>query len=85
MEVRLNLRHLYDLVESLLRGLRLLGVPSESYSSPLSSILMNKLSQELCLIVSREVTDSEWDLDRLMKVMEREINGKGTSIYHKQL
>ena len=61
MEVLLNvepitlkgLRHLYDLIESQVRGLQALGVPAESYGSLLLSVLMNKLPQELRLIVSR--------------------------------
>ena len=48
-----GLRRLYDLVESQVRGLRSLGVASESYGSLLSSVLISKLPQELRLIVSR--------------------------------
>ena len=71
-----GLRHLYDLVEAQVRGLRALGVPSESYGSLLSSILINKLPQELRLIVSREVKGEEWELDELMKVIEGEIEAR---------
>ena len=49
-----GLRHLYDLVESQVRGLQALGVPAELFGSLLSSVLMNKLPQDLRLIVSRE-------------------------------
>ena len=65
-----GLRHLYDTVESQVRGLRSLGVPAAS----LSSVLMNKLPQELRLIVSREVQNEEWELERLMRIVEREID-----------
>ena len=71
-----GLRHLYDSVETQVRGLRALGVPSESYGSLLSSVLMNKLPQELRLIVSREITDGELNLDALMRVTEREIDAR---------
>ena len=50
-----GLRQLYDLVEVHVRGLKALGVPSESYGSLLSSVLMNKVPREVRLIVSREV------------------------------
>ena len=50
-----GMRQLYDLVEVHVRGLKALGVPSESYDSLLSSVLMNKVSQEVRLIISREV------------------------------
>ena len=53
-----GLQHLYDLVESQVRGLQALGVPAESFGSLLSSVLMNKLPQDLRLIVSREVKET---------------------------
>jgi hypothetical protein len=71
-----GLRHLYDSVETQVRGLRALGVPSESYGSLLTSVLMNKLPQDLRLIVSREITDGELNLDALMRVTEREIDAR---------
>ena len=37
------LRHLLDIIESNVRGLRALGVPSSSYGGLLSSVLINKL------------------------------------------
>ena len=68
-----KLRQLYDLVESQVRGLTALGVGSDSYGSLLCSILMNKLPQEFRLIISREVTSGELQLDELLKSMEQEI------------
>ena len=50
-----NLRglcHLYNLVESQVRGLKSLGVEPSSYGSLLSSVLLQKLPSELRLIVS---------------------------------
>ena len=71
-----GLRRLYDSVEAQVRGLKALGVSSESYGSLLSSIIMNKLPQELRLIVSREVKEEEWQLDELMKIVEAEIKAR---------
>ena len=71
-----GLRHLYDLVESHVRSLRSLGIPSSSYGSLLSSIFMTKLPQELRVIVSREITNDEWDLDSIMKTVEKEIDAR---------
>ena len=67
-----NLRalRLYDTVESQVRGLRSLGVASESYGSLLSSILLTKLPQELRLIISRRVGTGNWELERLMEMLE---------------
>ena len=52
-----NLKHLRHSVEPL-------GV---SYGRLLMSVLMNKLPQELCLIVSRETTDGDLNLDALKR------------------
>ena len=71
-----GLRHLFDLVESHVRGLKSLGIPPEAYGSLLSSVLMNKLPSEFRLIISRDVKDDEWDLNALMTVMEREMDAR---------
>ena len=58
-----GLRHLYDVVEALVRGSKSLGVPAEVYGSLLTSV---KLPRELRLIVSRQMSEEEWTLDNLM-------------------
>ena len=68
-----GLRQLFDVVESNVRGLRALGVPASSYGGLLSSILMSKLPTELRLIVSRELNESEWDLQLMMQIFQREV------------
>lgn len=75
-----GIQHLYNLVKSQIRVLRSLGVASESYGSLLSSVLISKLPQELRVVVSREVTSGDWDLDRLMEIVE-EINAKERAAY----
>ena len=52
-----GLRRLYDKIESNERGLKSLGVAPESYGSLLSSVLLNKLPQELRMIISRKGGD----------------------------
>ena len=71
-----GMRQLYDLVEVHVRGLKVLGVPSESYGSLLSSVLMNKVPQEVRLIISREVKGGNWELDRLLAVMHQELEAR---------
>ena len=51
------LRHLYDMVESNIRSLRALGVAADSYGNLLSPILVNKLPNELRLIIGRKIGD----------------------------
>ena len=37
---------------------------------------MNKLPQEIRVVICREVTDEGWDLDAIMKIVEREISAR---------
>ena len=67
-------RHLFDIVEANILGLRGLGVLSESYGGLLSSILMTKLPPELCPCISRELKEDQWEMDRVMKIFERELD-----------
>ena len=71
-----GLRKLHDTVEAHVRGLRALGVPAESYGDLFTSILMNKLPSEIRLIMSRETTAGKWDLDGVMKILEREVEAR---------
>lgn len=65
-----GLRHLFDVVESNVRGLKALGVPPDTYGGLLSSILM-KLPAGSCV---------DWDLDAMMKVIEREVEARERSV-----
>ena len=65
-----------DLVEVHVHGLKALGVPSESYGSLLLSVLMNKVPQEVRLIISREVKGGDWELDQLLAVMHQELEAR---------
>ena len=71
-----GLRKLNDTVESHVRGLRALGVPTESYGGLLTSVIISKLPPEIKLIVSREMTGETWDLERVMNVFEREVDAR---------
>ena len=71
-----KLRHLYDTLEAHVRSLKSLGVPSDSYGTLLSSIIMNKLPSDLRLVISREVKDEEWQLDRILHVFENELEAR---------
>ena len=72
-------RHLIDLIEMNVRGLKALGVTAESYGGLLTSIMMNKLPAEIRLIISREFTDDNWDVERLMAMVHREIDARERS------
>ncbi|KAL5490750.1 hypothetical protein EMCRGX_G015929, partial [Ephydatia muelleri] len=67
---------LFDKVESHVRSLKSIGIAASSYGNLLASILMKKIPSELCLIVSRETVEDNWDLDSLLKVLEKEIEAR---------
>ena len=56
-----TLRKFYDDVESHVRSLKNLGVESESYGSLLSTVVMDKLPEEIKLIVSRNIKTGHLD------------------------
>ena len=70
------LRRLYDQTEFQVRSLKSLEVPLNSYDNLLSSLFMNRLPQELHLIVSREVGEAEWLIDEIMRIVERKISAR---------
>ena len=70
------LRCLCDQIDSHIRSLKSLDVPSSSYGRLLSSVLMSKIPQELRLIVSRKVSCENFDFDEIMKVIEDEIDAR---------
>ncbi|KAL5490741.1 hypothetical protein EMCRGX_G015918 [Ephydatia muelleri] len=69
-----RLRHLYNSVETRIRNLRSLGISSDSYSSLLASVLLNRLPPELRVIVTREITDEEWNLAKVMEIFQKELD-----------
>ena len=71
-----GLRQLCDTIESHVRGLQSLGVSSDSYGSLLSSVLLNKFPQEVKLVISRDVGSGDWKLDRIMQLLETEVQAR---------
>ena len=69
-----NLRRLYDSIETHVRSLKSLGVDSKTYGTLLASVLLNKLPQELRLIVNQKTGDV--GLDQLLKEVEQEIDAR---------
>lgn len=71
-----RLRQLFDAVGSNVRGLRALGVPASSYGGLLSSIHVSHLPLGLRLIMSRALSEDEWALESVMKILLREIEAR---------
>ena len=56
-----------------MRGLRALGVPTDSYELLLTSILKSKLPSEIRIVVSRELTRELQEMGKVMKIVSREV------------
>ena len=70
------LRHLYDTLETHIRGLQSLGIPQSSYGALLSPVLLTKLPQETKLILSRKVTNDQWELGPILEALLAEIEAR---------
>ena len=71
-----GLRRHFDSIESHIRSFNSLGVKVESYSSLLSSVLLNKLPEEIQLLISRKVPEKDWGLTSLLEVFEEELQAR---------
>ena len=67
------LRYFYDQLEFQVRGLKSLEIPVNSYGNLLSSLLMNRLPQEIRLLLSRQISDGEWQIEQLITILKRQI------------
>ena len=74
-----GLRRLYDSIESNVRALPALAVSAGSYGSLLTSILMDKLTAEIRIIVSRELTGETWSMEEVMSIVSREVSARERS------
>ena len=70
------LRHFYDVVESNVRSLTSLGITTESYGRLLAPVVMNKLPNELQLLIGRKVGDDEWNLEVILRELLQEIEAR---------
>ena len=68
-----GLRHLYDSVESHVRGLRALGIDAVPCCQLLSLILMNELPTKMHLIISCELSGGKWNVEEIMRIINHEI------------
>ena len=69
------LRRLYDGIETNTRALKALGIAEDTYGSLLSSVLVQRLPQDLRLIAGREI-EGDWTLPDLLKVINRELEAR---------
>ena len=75
-----GLRRLFDQVSSHVRSLKSLDVGSETYGSLLCPVLVAKLPSELQLIVSRKLSEEDWNLDELLRIIEEVVARERVSV-----
>ena len=75
-----QVRKFYDTVETHSRGLKALGVESSSYGTVLVNILLQRLPDEIKLIISRKMNevsgDDNWNLDTLLDILKTEVEAR---------
>ena len=64
------LRRMFDNISCHIRSLKSLGVESDSYGSLLCPVFLKKIPADLQLIISRRVSEDDWNLDCLMLAIE---------------
>ena len=78
-----QLRKFYDTVEQHCRGLQALGADSSSYGTILVNILLQRLPENIKLIISRKMGessgDSEWKIEELLAIdiLKTEVEARG--------
>ena len=70
------LRKLFDNISGHVRSLKSLGIEPESYGGLLCPVLLNKIPQDLQLISSHRISESDWNLDLLMAAIEEELTAR---------
>ena len=80
-----GLRKFYDDVKSNVRSLRNLGIDSKSYGSLLSTLIIEKLPQNIKLIISRKIETDIWDLTKVLHLISLELRARETCVVPNQL
>ena len=71
-----KIRILFDKIETHVRSLQNLGISSECYGSLLIPVIVNKLPEELQLIISRKLEKGKWDVDKFMEEFKAELEAR---------
>ena len=79
-----ELRKMYDGIESHVRSLRSLGVDDNNYGSLLTPIIMERLPHQMKLIVSRQMGDDTWNLTQLLTLIQEELKARENCIIPKE-
>lgn len=80
-----TMRQFYDNIESHVRSLQGIGVDGKEYGTVLAPVIMNKMPGEFKLAISRGLSETnEWDLTKLLDLMQRELRARETCVSDQQ-
>ena len=76
-----SLRKMFDVIEIQIRSLKNLGYETSHYGPFLIPVIINKLPEELNLLISRQFSSSErWEIEQGLKVLKTEISAREKNI-----
>ena len=70
------LRFVYNKINVNSRGLASMGIDSGQYRCLLIPVIMTKLPQDLHLCVARETDKEVWEIDKLMALLQKEVEAR---------
>ena len=68
-----SLRAIYDKTELIVRSLDSIGITTDNYGIFLTTVLMEKLPEELRIMFSRKLGVKSWDLSRMLEIFKEEL------------
>ena len=71
-----GIRGLYDKIKTHVRSLENLGTSSESNGSLLIPVIVNKLPEELQLVISQKLDKGKWDIEQFIKDFKTELEAR---------
>ena len=74
-----QLRKIFDSVTIHVRGFESLGTPPESYGNLLIPVLMSRMPKDITLQVTRKISDDNWDINEILKIIGRELDANEIS------
>ena len=78
-----KLRHLYDVVEANVRGLESMEITSDMYGCFLTPVLLQKLPEELRIVITRNLGSETWELKDILKELQKELHIREQCISNK--
>ena len=76
-----GLRNFFDNIESHVRSLQGLGIESKNYGSLLTPIILERLTNQLKLTISRNLKSEIWNLDEILMLINEEVRAQKVVLF----